>query len=440
LNAENLIFKLYFQILIVPVMNISIIGTGYVGLITGACFAKLRNNVILVDIDKKKIEMIKKGIPPIYETDLDKLLLTYKNRINATTNYDLAVHSSDLTFICVGTPSKKNGSIDLSFVKKTSQEIGIQLKKKKGWHLVVIKSTVLPGTTEKIILPLLEKFSGKKAGKDFGLAMNPEFLREGTAVKDFFEPDRIIIGFYDKKSRDVLKKLYKDFSCPIIETSLSAAEMIKYASNAFLATKISFINEIGNLCKKINVDTYEVADGIGLDRRIGRAFLDSGIGWGGSCFPKDLNALITWAKNIGEKPRIIKSAVEVNKQQPLKLLQILKKHIPKLRGKTIGILGLAFKPDTDDVRESRAIPIIKQLLIEKATIKAYDPKAMKNFKRLFPTIEYCSSAEEVLNSDAILILTKWDEFKELDYSGKTVIDGRRLEEAKKARIYEGVCW
>ncbi|HHH80271.1 MAG TPA: UDP-glucose/GDP-mannose dehydrogenase family protein, partial [Thermoplasmatales archaeon] len=275
-------------------MNISIIGTGYVGLVTGACFAKLGNNVICVDIDEKKIEKINKGLSPIYEEGLEELLVENKNRIHATKDYKYAIQNTDVTFICVGTPSKEDGSIDLKFVKKAAEEIGKQLKNKDKWHLVVMKSTVLPGTTRDVVLPLLEQYSGKKAGKDFGLTMNPEFLREGVAVKDFLEPDRIVIGYYDDKSRKVLKELYKDFSCPILETSLSAAEMIKYASNAFLATKISFINEIGNMCKKLDIDTYEVAEGMGLDKRIGRAFLDSGIGWGGSCFPKDLDALISW--------------------------------------------------------------------------------------------------------------------------------------------------
>lgn len=421
-------------------MNISIIGTGYVGLVTGVCFASLGNKVICVDVDEKKIEMINKGMPPIYEEGLEQLLVENKNRIEATMDYRFAIQNTEITFICVGTPSKNDGGIDLSFVEEAAEEIGKQLKEKNSWHLVVVKSTVLPGTTRDVVLPLLEQCSGKKAGKGFGVAVNPEFLREGVAVKDFLEPDRIVIGYYDDKSRIVLRELYSGFSCPIVETSLSAAEMIKYASNAFLATKISFINEIGNMCKRLGIDTYEVADGIGLDKRIGRAFLDSGIGWGGSCFPKDLDALVSWAKKIGEEHRIISSVVEVNKKQPLKLLEILKKHVPKLRGKTIGVLGLAFKPDTDDVRESRAIPIVKQLLKEGATVKAFDPKAMENFRKLFPEIRYSSYAKDVLDSDAVLILTKWDEFRKLDYSGKIVIDGRRLEEAKNARVYEGVCW
>ena len=421
-------------------MNISIIGTGYVGLVSGACFAKFGNNVICIDIDKEKIEKINKGIAPIYEEGLEDILQKHGNNIEATDNYSYAIKNSSITFICVGTPSKNDGSIDLEHIKKSTEEIAKLLKEKDSWHIVVVKSTVLPGTTKDIVLPILEKYSGKKAGVDFGLAMNPEFLREGVAVRDFLEPDRIVIGTYDEKTRKALNELYNDFSCPVVETKLSEAEMIKYASNCFLATKISFMNEIGNFCKRLGIDSYKVADGMGLDNRIGRAFLNSGIGWGGSCFPKDLHALLAWAKGEKEESKMIKSAIEVNDLQPLKLIELLKKHIPNLNGKTIGVLGLAFKPNTDDVRESRAIPIVDRLLKEGANIKAHDPKAMNNFKKLQPGIKYCDSPEEVLNSDAVLITTAWDEFRNLRYNGKIVIDGRKLDEAKTARIYEGVCW
>jgi UDPglucose 6-dehydrogenase len=421
-------------------MNLSVIGTGYVGLVTGACFAKLGHHVICVDIDQEKIRKINDGVSPIFEEGLDSLLLTYKDKIAATTDHSSALQKSDITFLCVGTPSLKNGNIDLTFIKESTKQIAAVLKNKNSYHLVVVKSTVLPGTTHGVVLPLLEQYSGKKVGSDIGLAMNPEFLKEGVAIKDFLEPDRIVIGSYDEKSKTTLRDLYKNFSCPLVETSLSAAEMIKYASNAFLATKISFINEIGNLCKKLGIDTYDVATGIGLDKRIDRSFLDSGIGWGGSCFPKDVDALIAWAKEIKEHARIIESIKAVNTDQPLRLVEILKKHIPKLKGKTIGVLGLAFKPDTDDIRGSSAIPIIKELLRNGAHIKAYDPQAMNNFKTLFPTIDYCAASSEVLSADAILITTKWKEFTTLNYQGKIVIDGRRLEQAKNAKIYEGVCW
>jgi UDPglucose 6-dehydrogenase len=421
-------------------MNLSVIGTGYVGLVTGACFAKLGHHVTCVDIDKEKIRKINSGVSPIFEEGLDSLLLTYKDKIVATDDYSSALQKSDITFICVGTPSLKNGNIDLTFIKESTKQMATVLKNKNSYHLVVVKSTVLPGTTQEVVLPILEKYSGKRIGGDIGLAMNPEFLKEGVAIKDFLDPDRIVIGSYDEKSKTTLRELYQNFSCPLLETSLAAAEMIKYASNAFLATKISFINEIGNLCKKLGIDTYDVATGIGLDKRIGRPFLDSGIGWGGSCFPKDVDALIAWAKEIKERIRIIDSTKAVNTDQPLRLVEILKKYIPMLKGKTIGVLGLSFKPNTDDIRDSRAIPIIDELLRNGAHIKAYDPQAMNNFKVLYPTIDYCSTASEVLSSDAILITTKWKEFTTLDYRGKVIIDGRRIEQAKNAKIYEGVCW
>jgi UDPglucose 6-dehydrogenase len=421
-------------------MNLSVIGTGYVGLVTGACFAKLGHRVTCVDIDEEKIRKINNGVSPIFEEGLDNLLLTHKEKITATTDYSAALQESDITFLCVGTPALKNGNIDLTFIKESTKQIAAVLKNKNSYHLVVVKSTVLPGTTQEVILPLLEQYSNKKVGIDIGLTMNPEFLKEGVAIQDFLQPDRIVIGSYDARGTTTLRELYKNFSCPIVETSLSAAEMIKYASNTFLATKISFINEIGNLCKKLGIDTYEVATGMGFDTRINRSFLDSGIGWGGSCFPKDVDALIAWAKEIKEPARIIESAKDVNTVQPLRLVKILQKYIPKLKGKTIGILGLSFKPNTDDIRDSRAIPIIKELLRNGARIKAYDPQAMENFKVLYPTIEYCSSAVEVLSADAVLIATKWKEFATLNYQGKIVIDGRRLEQAKNAQIYEGVCW
>jgi UDPglucose 6-dehydrogenase len=421
-------------------MKISIIGTGYVGLVTGACFAKLGHTIVCVDIDPEKVHKINTSVSPIYEEGLDQLLVTHKDKITATTEYKTALMTTDVTFICVGTPSMKDGSLDVSYLKEATKQIAAVLKNKNHWHLVVVKSTVLPGTTHTIVFPLLEQYSGKKVGPDIGLAMNPEFLKEGVAIKDFLEPDRIILGSFDEKSRATLRELYKDFSCPIVETSLSAAEMIKYASNTFLATKISFINEIGNLCKKIGINTYDVATGMGFDKRIGRPFLDSGIGWGGSCFPKDVDALIAWAKEQKEPVRIVEATKAVNADQPLRLIDILKKHLPKLKGKTIGILGLAFKPDTDDIRESRAIPIVKELLRNGVHVKAYDPQAMSNFKVLYPTIDYCSSASEVLSADAVLITTKWNEFTTLDYQGKIVIDGRGLPQAKNAKVYEGVCW
>lgn len=346
----------------------------------------------------------------------------------------------DLKF-SVGTPSLENGDIDLTAIKKATQTIAEEIQNKKTYHSIIIKSTVVPGTTQYQILPLLEKHSNKKAGKDFGIGMNPEFLREGVAVHDFLHPDRIINGYYDEQTKKTLQELYKNFTCPKIQTDLTTAEMIKYASNCFLATKISFINEIGNYCKQLGIDTYKVADGMGLDKRIQRSFLNAGIGWGGSCFGKDTKAMQAWAKKQNLPCYMIKSSITVNDYQPLQLITILKKHIPLLNNKTIAILGLAFKPDTDDIRDSRATVVIDELIKEKAKIKVYDPKAMKNFKKIYPTITYCTNAENTIkNTDAILITTEWDEFNKLDFTGKIVIDGRRLKQTKNAKIYEGVCW
>ena len=310
----------------------------------------------------------------------------------------------------------------------------------KNDDIVIVKSTVVPGTTRDIIRPLLEKVSGKKAGKDFSVAMNPEFLREGKALYDFMHPDRIILGVENEKSESVLRELYKPFQSPILATTLTEAEMIKYASNALLATKISFANEIGNLCKKINIDVYQVMKGVGMDHRISPHFLEAGIGFGGSCFPKDIQALISWAKRYKVQTPLLKSIMQINDIQPLVLIDLLEKHLPDLKSKKIGLLGLSFKADTDDIRESRSLPIVKYLIKKGADILAYDPQAITNFQRIYPQIHYCKSAQCVLGADVVLILTKWDEFKKLDFSGKIIIDGRNLKEAQNARVYEGICW
>lgn len=423
-------------------MKISIVGSGYVGLVTGIGLAELGNKVIFVDINKNKVNSINSAEPPIYERGLKKLMQKNREKYYATTNYYEAIMNSEITFICVGTPSKEDGSIDLSYVESVSKGIGEVLANKDDFHVVVVKSTVIPGTTEGVVKPIIEKESGKKAFEDFGLAMNPEFLREGNAVEDFFNPDRIVIGAKDEKTKSILDELYKPFSCPKLFTDIKTAEMIKYASNAFLATKISFANEIGNICKKLEIDVYKVFEGVGLDHRINPAFFRAGIGFGGSCFPKDVKALIRKADELREDPKILKAVIEVNERQPLKMIELLKKHISNLGNKTIGLLGLAFKPDTDDVRESRAIPIVKALLDEGAKVIAYDPKAIDNFAKMFPQIEYAKSAQEVIDkSDAVLIVTEWKEFEELNYEGKIVIDGRRIEKAMRvAKIYEEVCW
>jgi UDPglucose 6-dehydrogenase len=315
------------------------------------------------------------------------------------------------------------------------------LKEKEDFSIVIIKSTVFPGTTDNRVRKVLEYTSGKKAGIDFGLGSNPEFLREGNAIHDFLSPDRIVIGAEDSRTADALKVLYSSIDSRIVMTSSRTAEMIKYASNAALATKISFANEIGNLCKTIGIDSRDVFMGVGMDNRISPAFFKTGIGFGGSCFPKDVRALVAGARANGIELNILNAVLKTNEAQPLRLLSLLQKHLPTLEGKAIGVLGLAFKPGTDDIRESRAFSVITGLISSGAKIIAYDPVAMENLKKIFPQITYASSARAVLEADAVLILTEWDEFEDLDYRGKIVIDGRRIEAARQnAAIYEGVCW
>jgi len=421
-------------------MKISIIGCGYVGAVTGACFAALGHDIVFVELDPGKIAAINAGKAPIYEPGLDELLQKHSSRITATDDLADAVCHTEVTFICVGTPSSQDGSIDLTYVRSAAAEIGRVLKEKRDYQTVIVKSTVLPGTAEGVVLPILEAESGKRGFVDFGLASNPEFLREGSALADFFTPDRIVIGASDDRSRRLLEELYSPIDCPKMITAIPVAEMIKYVSNAFLATKISFANEIGNICKQMGIDTAEVFRGVGMDHRINPAFFQSGIGFGGSCFPKDVRALIAKAEEVGVEPKILKDVIEVNEEQPLKLLELLTAHVPDLDRKTIGLLGLAFKPNTDDVRESRAIPIVETLLRKGATVLAYDPMAMGNFRKLYPQINYVPTAADALAADAVLITTEWKEFESLNYSGKTVIDGRRIERAREGSTYDGVCW
>lgn len=415
-------------------MRISIIGAGYVGLVAAACLAKLGNKVTLVDIDEKRMRQISRDVSPIHEPGLDEIL--GQVGIETTSNYQRIV-DSEVVFICVGTPSKEDGSMSLEQITQASRRIAHVLKTKKSYCVLALKSTVVPGTTEEVVIPLLEA-SGKRAGTDFGVCMDPEFLREGKAIHYYMNPARIIIGEYDTRSGDTLASLYKSFNAPIMRTNLRTAEMIKLASNAFLATKISFMNEIGNICKTLGIDTYEVAKGMGFDERIGNKFLNSGIGFGGSCLPKDLKALIARSREIGYEPEILDHVLKLNDNQGLKMVELLKKHVV-LKGASIGILGLSFKPGTDDVRESRAIKIVEALLKEGAKVRAYDPVATGSFKKLFPHIEY-TNPEEVLKCDAVLIVTEWEEFERLDYQGRIVIDGRRILKAREAKIYEGVCW
>lgn len=429
-------------------MRIAVIGTGYVGLSAGVGFASMGNEVFCVDIDKKKVEQINRGISPIYEPLLEEKLrkALEDGKLRATDNLHEAIRKSEIIFISVGTPPKEDGSIDLKQVEGVSKQIGRSLAN-KGYRLVVVKSTVLPETTEKVVIPAIEKYSGKKAGREFGVCMNPEFLREGKAMEDFLKPDRIVIGELDKKSGDILEKVYKDFEAPIFRTDLKTAEMIKYASNAFLATKISFSNEIGNLCKKLGMDVYEVMKGVGMDSRISERFLNAGCGYGGSCFPKDVEALIHKARDLKYEPKLLEEVQNLNRRQKVIMVDLLERKLGDLKGKEICVLGLAFKPDTDDIRGASSIDIISKLIEKGAKVKAYDPKAQKNMSVLFPQIEYMENAKDAINnSDACLILTEWEEFRKLEdrdfkkMKKKIIIEGRRVLNRNKVSNFEGICW
>ncbi len=422
-------------------LRISVIGAGYAGLVTAAGFAKAGFNVTCVDVDSEKVRLINKKKAPIYEKGLDELLgKVVPSKLSATTDLKAAVTASDVTFICVGTPSKKKGEILLDQIRDVSEQIGKVLKSKRS-HLVVMKSTVVPGITDSVVIPTLERRSGKKFGVDFGVAMNPEFLREGNALEDFLKPDRIVYGSSDKKSLATMRLLYKRFNSAILETGFREAEMIKYASNSFLATKISFINEVGNVCKLLGVDTNVVAKGMGMDKRIGHYFLRSGIGFGGSCFPKDVNALVYAAAEKGYNTKLLRAVLEVNDVQPLKLLELLES--AGMKKKKIAVLGLTFKGGTDDIRESPAIEIIKELLTEDVEMNVYDPLAMGKVKKVFPHLNYALSAQEAVDaSDIALVLSDWPEFAEVDYKNKQVIDGKNIfdDKTKRPLSYEGICW
>ncbi|VVB71643.1 UDP-glucose 6-dehydrogenase AglM [uncultured archaeon] len=423
-------------------MRVSIIGGGYVGLVSAACMAGLGHSVMLIEIDENKVEAINSAKSPIYEKGLAELLSAHVGRnLLATTSYENLARS-DVSLICVGTPPLPDGSADLSMIESASTLIGKALANKEKYHVVAVKSTVPPGTTQNLVMPAVQKHTGKNAGK-IGFVMNPEFLREGLAVHDFMKPDRIVIGSSDVRAGDVFESVYQGIDAPIIRTGLIAAEMIKYASNAFLATKISFSNEIGNVCKKMGIDVYEVMSGVGLDHRINPHFLNAGVGFGGSCFPKDVSALISLAEKMDIAPVLLRSVMDVNEKQPQKIVEILLRRVGDLKAKRIAVLGLAFKNDTDDVRESRAIPVIKELVGRGALVAAYDPKANASMSAILPEIEYCGSASHALtNADACLVLTEWPEFADLDKEfdlmrSRVIIDGRRVLSCRDA---EGICW
>jgi len=414
-------------------MKIAVVGTGYVGLTTALLFAELGHEVVAIDVDEEKVKKINKGICPIYEPGADDLLSKHVGRnLQATTEYE--IEDADVIFICVGTPSREDGSMETKYLESAATEIGKRLQERS---IVVVKSTVVPGTTEGLVLPILERESGLARG-EFGLAMNPEFLREGLAIYDTFHPDRIVIGELDERSGDVLESLYKPLNAPILRTKIKVAEMIKYTSNAFLAMKISFANEIANICERLGIDVYEVMKGVGMDHRISPYFLNAGAGFGGSCFPKDVKALVKLGERIGYEPKLLKDVLEINEYMPKHVVELAEKHYGRLEEAKVAVLGLAFKPDTDDVRETRALPIVQELIARGAKVIGYDPQAMENFKKLVPDIEYASSAEEAVEkADIVIIQADWDEFKKLDFDAfdnlKLVVDGRRTVSPKKVK-------
>jgi len=420
-------------------MKVAVVGSGYVGLVTGVCFANFGNKVTFIDIIKEKIDKINAGIPPIYEPGLESLLKKNLKKIKGTTSYEEGLKDVEVVFICVGTPSSSDGSINLKYIKSAAKSIGRALKNIHNYVVITVKSTVIPGTTESLI-PIIEKHSGKKVGVNFGLCMNPEFLREGNAINDFLNPNKIVIGEYDRNSGDVLVELYRswDDKIPRLRVNIKTAEMIKYAQNAFLATKISFINEIANICEKVGVNVDDVAYAIGLDPRISPRFLRASRGYGGSCFSKDMKALIAFANSKGYKPRLLEEVNALNQRQPYRMIELAEEAVGDLKAKSVGILGLAFKPDTDDIRDAPSLKIIKRLLELGSKIRVYDPQAMKNVKQIFGSrIKYCENKEECIESvDIVFIITEWKEFCNEKFLSKIrvpIIDGIGVINPRKAK-------
>ncbi|MGG3801366.1 UDP-glucose dehydrogenase family protein [Metabacillus fastidiosus] len=423
-------------------MQIAVVGTGYVGLVTGVCLSDIGHHVICVDIDEQKVERMRKGISPIYEPGLEELMVkNYEaGRLNFTTEHNKAFKDADVIYIAVGTPQQEDGTADLRFVEQVAIDIAENLQKDA---IVITKSTVPVGTNEKVKRIILEHI---KADVKVEVASNPEFLREGSAVSDTFNGDRIVIGTESEEAANTLEELYKPFGIPVFKTDIRSAEMIKYASNAFLATKISFINEISNLCEKLGANVGDVAQGMGMDDRIGNKFLQAGIGYGGSCFPKDTNALVQIASFVEHEFNLLKSVIQVNNEQQRLLMKKAKERFGSLKGMNIALLGLAFKPNTDDMREAASIILSEELVREGAEVIAYDPIAMDNAKKLLPEqVQYADSAEEaVKRADVVFIVTEWNEIKEITFTDyedwletPVVFDGRNcysLEEAGKHQV------
>ena len=441
-------------------MKISIIGTGYVGLVTGACLAEKGHQVTCVDINPDRVAALNRAEAPIYEAGLEDLLRKHVGKgLSATTDLASAVLNTELTLIAVGTPF--NGKeIDLTAVLGATKQIGAALKQKSSYHLVVVKSTVVPGTTDQHVLPALETSSGKKAGADFGVGMNPEFLSEGEAVNDFLFPDRIVLGGIDQRSTDFLAELYEPFPAdvPRLRTNTRTAEMIKYASNSLLATLISFSNELANLGSALGgIDTVEVMRGVHLSMYFRTrnkeglppitSFLKAGCGFGGSCLPKDVSALIAHGHKAATSMRMLESVIRINEEQPKRTVALLRKHWASLKGIRVAVLGLSFKPETSDVRESPAFPILRELLDAGAAVKAFDPVAKQEAQKAFPEpkVDYCDSLDAALTDiDAVIVVTPWKEFRDVPgllsatQPRVVFVDGRRAYDKQSVGKYEGI--
>ncbi|MDD5218768.1 MAG: UDP-glucose/GDP-mannose dehydrogenase family protein [Candidatus Omnitrophica bacterium] len=418
-------------------MKIGIIGSGYVGLVTGVCFAHLGNDVICVDNDLQKVAMLRKGKVPIYEPGLSEMIRQNRleKRLSFSTSIAEAVDFADVIFISVNTPPKENGEADLSSVENVAREIARNLKE---YRLIVEKSTVPVQTGEWIYKTIRENH---KKGAQFDVASNPEFLREGSAIHDFLQPDRIVIGVSSTKAETILKKLYAPLKAPIVVTDIKSAELIKHASNSFLATKIAFINAVGRVCDAAGADVEQVAKGLGLDPRIGPSFLKAGVGFGGFCFPKDLSAFYRMSEKLGVKFGLLKEVLDINEDQKQYFVQKIENALWNLKGKTLGVLGLAFKPDTDDMRFAPSITIIESLQREGVHIQAYDPQAMAKARPVLKKVKFVRDPyQAAAGADALVVLTEWCEFKNLDFERvkksmrhPVLFDGRNMFDPKELK-------
>ena len=438
-------------------MRMSIVGTGYVGLVSGVCLASLGHDVVCVDLDEAKVDSVNDGVCPIHEEGLAELLReVVGTRFRATTDLAQAVSDTEVTILAVGTPFGED-RIDLAQIRAAARDVGTALRDVDRYHVVAVKSTVVPGTTEEVVGPAIEESSGRRIGSDVGLAMNPEFLREGVAVSDFLEPDRIVIGGVDERTRDVLAELYSVFpDTPVVRVDPRTAEMVKYSANALLATLISFSNEIGNLSAELGVDVTEVLGGVHLDRRLSPvldgarvspgilAFLAAGCGFGGSCFPKDVKALIAHGEDVGIDMRLLRAVVDINVAQPEVLMERLRDHLD-LAASRVTVLGAAFKPGTDDVRESPTLTVVPHLVSEGAKVVVHDPIATANCRLVLGDrdITYTDDLDQAIgDADAIVLVTAWPEYGELaerlDGRDPLVVDGRRFLDPQHFERYAGV--